>query len=50
MISALLATLGILIAVVLVVVGAAYGFARIILAIIGGAAGAVSNAFKKVKR
>lgn len=50
MISAILATIGICIGIGLVIIGATYAFAKLVLAIVGGAAGCVANAFKKVRK
>ena len=50
MLTAILTTLGIIIGVGIVIIGAVYGFARIVLGIIGGAGGMIANAFNKVKK
>ena len=49
MISALLATLGVALGVLLIIAVACYGFARIVLGLIGFAAGIVGNIFDKVR-
>lgn len=50
MITAILATLGVIIAIVLVVVAAAYGIFKLVLGGIGMIAGGVRNGFDRVRR
>lgn len=50
MISAILTTLGVIIAIVLVVGFAAYGIFKIILGGVGMIAGGIKNGFDKVRR
>ena len=50
MLTAILTTLGILIGLAVVIVGGVYGFAKIVLSLIGAAGGCISNAFRKVRK
>lgn len=50
MISGFLTVLGAIIAIAFVAVAAIYAIVKFILAIVGGAAGGICNAFDKVRR
>jgi hypothetical protein len=50
MISGFLTALGVIIAIAFIAVAAIYAIVKFVLAIVGGAAGGICNAFDKVRK